>query len=49
MIIFYFLRLDSTNLEGQVPVFITPQNRVAQYFFYGCVCVHCHGYVFIEL
>jgi hypothetical protein len=29
-IIFYCLIWDSPNLEGQVPVFISPQNKVAQ-------------------
>jgi hypothetical protein len=30
MTIFYCLICDSPNLEGQVPVFISPRNRVAQ-------------------
>jgi hypothetical protein len=30
--IFYCLIWDSTNLEGQVPVFISPRNRVAQLY-----------------
>jgi hypothetical protein len=49
MTIFYSQIWDSPNLEGQVPVFISPKNRVAQHFFYGCMCIHWHGYVFIEL
>jgi hypothetical protein len=33
MSIFYCLNfLDSPNLEGQVPVFISPSNRVAQFY-----------------
>jgi hypothetical protein len=32
MNIFYCLIWDSPNLEGQVPVFITPRNRVAQLY-----------------
>jgi hypothetical protein len=30
--IFYCLIWDSPNLEGQVPVFISPRNRVAQLY-----------------
>jgi hypothetical protein len=30
--IFYSLIWDSPNLEGQVPVFISPRNRVAQWY-----------------
>jgi hypothetical protein len=30
--IFYCFIWDSTNLEGQVPVFISPRNRVAQLY-----------------
>jgi hypothetical protein len=30
--IFYCLRFDSPNLEGQVPVFISPGNRVARLY-----------------
>jgi hypothetical protein len=30
--IFYYLIWDSPNLEGQVPVFISPRNRVAQLY-----------------
>jgi hypothetical protein len=30
--ILYCLIWDSTNLEGQVPVFISPRNRVAQLY-----------------
>jgi hypothetical protein len=30
--IFYCLILDSLNLEGQIPVFISPRNRVAQLY-----------------
>jgi hypothetical protein len=32
MTIFYCLRLDSSKLEGQVPVFIPPKKRVAQLY-----------------
>jgi hypothetical protein len=32
--IFYYLIWDSPNLVGQVPVFISPRNRVAQLLFY---------------
>jgi hypothetical protein len=33
MIIFYSLRFEtSSNLEGQVPVFICPRNRLAQFY-----------------
>jgi hypothetical protein len=33
MSVFYCLYfLDSPNLEGQVPVFISPKNRVAQLY-----------------
>jgi hypothetical protein len=32
MVIFYCLIWDSPNLEGQVPVFISPMNRVAQLY-----------------
>jgi hypothetical protein len=33
MIIFYCLRIRaSPNVEGQVPVFISPRNRVAQLY-----------------
>jgi hypothetical protein len=33
MIIFYYLRLEAfPNLEGQVPVFISPRNRVTQLY-----------------
>jgi hypothetical protein len=32
MTIFYCLIRDSPNLEGQVPVFISPRNRVAQLY-----------------
>jgi hypothetical protein len=34
-IIFYCLIWDSLNLEGQVPVFISPRNRVAQLYSWG--------------
>jgi hypothetical protein len=30
--IFYLLICDSTNLEGQVPVFISPRNKLAQLY-----------------
>jgi hypothetical protein len=30
--IFYYLSWDSPNLEGQVPVFISPRNRVPQLY-----------------
>jgi hypothetical protein len=33
--IFYCLIWDSPNMEGQVPVFISPRNRVAQLFPLG--------------
>jgi hypothetical protein len=32
MTIFYFLIGDFPNLEGQVPAFISPRNRVAQLY-----------------
>jgi hypothetical protein len=32
MTIFYYLIWDSPNLEDQVPVFISPRNRVAQLY-----------------
>jgi hypothetical protein len=32
MTIFYCLRLDSPNLEGQVPIFISSRNRLAQLY-----------------
>jgi hypothetical protein len=40
-IIFYCLIWDSPNLEGQVPVFISPRNRVVQLYpcELGSVCV----------
>jgi hypothetical protein len=39
--IFYSLIWDSPNLEGQVPVFISPRNRVAQLYprALGSLCV----------
>jgi hypothetical protein len=32
MTIFYCPICDSPNLEGQIPVFISPRNRVAQLY-----------------
>jgi hypothetical protein len=32
MTIFYCLRFDTANLEGQVPAFISPRNRVTQLY-----------------
>jgi hypothetical protein len=37
MAIFYCLIWDSLNLEGQVPVFISPRNRVAQLYLLALV------------
>jgi hypothetical protein len=39
--IFYCLIWDSPNLEGQVPVFISPRNRVAQLYSQAL------GYIFV--
>jgi hypothetical protein len=40
---FYCLIWDSPNLEGQVPVFISPRTRVAQW------CPRALGYLFCRL
>jgi hypothetical protein len=39
--IFYHLIWDSPNLEGQVPVFISPRNRVAQLYPQALECYIC--------
>jgi hypothetical protein len=39
--IFYYLIWDSPNLEGQVPVFISPRNRVAQLYHPGTGLPFC--------
>jgi hypothetical protein len=40
----YCLIWDSPNLEGQVPVFISPRDRVAQLYLrtLGSIFVPCH-------
>jgi hypothetical protein len=43
MAMFYYLQfLDSPNLQGQITIFVSPQNRVAQIYphFYGIKTLH---------
>jgi hypothetical protein len=49
MTIFYCLRFHTPNLEDQVPVFISPRNRVAQLYslavgFLFVASYDSHGY-----
>jgi hypothetical protein len=47
--IFYCLIWDSPNLEGQVPVFISPRNRVAQLYPRALCSLFVASYDFSEL